>query len=91
MESLDESSNDVINDTMKSIRVKNDYQDTGFVDLIIRANIRRRFREWSLTIPREHGTKNRIRSPWTYLSMNYDNTSKNSIVVHDMEVSYTQY
>lgn len=50
-ESRSETSN-IYNDTFNTIRCYNDYQNSGFIDLIYKDNIERRERSWSLHVPR---------------------------------------
>lgn len=79
------------NRTITHIRAYNEYQDTGLVPLVNsrRGNLQRLFREWNAQVPRVAGTRERIRNPWTFLEIVYDNQDGSQIILHDMIVSYS--
>jgi hypothetical protein len=95
MEMTNANGVDLPNSTFSSIRLWNEYQDTGEVPLVLRSNIRRKFRSWNVEFPRATNgatkTRDRIRNPWTYLKLTLDNPAGNKMVAHDITVSYTEY
>lgn len=95
MEAIDSSGNDLPNTTFSSIRLWNDYQDTGEVNLIQRSNIKRKFRNWNITFPRSMNgvlkTRDRIRNPWSYIKLTLNNPNGYKMVAHDITLSYTEY
>lgn len=86
----------VPNRTLDTIRVKNEFQDTGEVPLIQYKNLQKKFRAWRAYIPRD--TKeiqnyrlNRIRNPWIKLKLSYTpkEGEDNKLVIYDLIVNYT--
>ena len=77
--------------TLSSVRLFNEYQDSGIVPLVLgrNSNLRRKFRDWNATLPRNEGTRQRIRNPWVYLTLQLDNDNNYRMVLHDVIVSYT--
>lgn len=75
--------------TLTQIHAYNEYQDSGLNPLVIgrNGNLRRRFRDWNADIPRDG--RERIRNPWTYLKLQFDNTTNDKLIFHDLIVSYT--
>jgi hypothetical protein len=81
--------------TISHIRAYNDYQDSGYEDLILgrNNNLRRKFRDWNALIPREG--RNRIRAPWIKLEIDFDQTYNNpgnidyKLILHPLNVYYT--
>lgn len=86
------------------IRVSNEYQDTRWYDeegkpkdiVFNSSNLRKKFRVWRALLPRNYGTRQRIRNPWSMITLGWnplnatqtgDNTKK--AVVHDVTVKYT--
>lgn len=79
------------------IEVNNEYQHSGIVPLDNK-NMRKKFRVWRGLIPRNEGTRQRIRNPWTEITLGYrpDNSSGvivsklgKKAVIHDVSVKYT--
>ena len=49
----------------------------------------KKFRTWSFPFPRQKGTMNRIRNPWTKLRFTFDNNSYNGkLLFHDLLITY---
>lgn len=80
---------------MNFIEVDNEYQHSDTV-LLDNKNMRKKFRVWRGLIPRNKGTRQRIRNPWSMITLGWtpinkeqpgDNTKK--AVVHDVSVKYT--
>lgn len=87
------------------IRVNNEYQDTRWYDedgshdvMCNYSNFRKKFRVWRGLIPRNHSTRQRIRNPWTKVTLGWtprDNRGfltegqTDKVVVHDVSVKYT--
>ena len=81
--------------TIGAIRCWNEYQDTcsdiNFVysiPLFVGGNIKRKFRDWNLFIPRNYGTLQRMRGQWIYIKLMFDNTANMKLILHDFIVSY---
>ncbi len=82
-------SNDVFNKTIDNIRCWNEYQDSGSIDLVVGANIKRKFRDWNFFIPRNISNPlQRMRGQWLYMKVVFDNSGNNKLILHDMIVSY---
>jgi hypothetical protein len=84
-------------ETFNTIRAKNEYQDTGEVDLSFiksgyPSNLKKKFRIWRANIPRDSKNKrDRIRNPWIYLTLKYKHNSTKSTektILHDLLVYY---
>ena len=80
-------SSDVFNSSIDSIQVYNEHQDTGSVSLTYGSELKRKFREWKVNVPRESGTRNRMMSPYAYFTMKWTNTGT-SRVLKDVVVNY---
>ncbi len=91
MEATDQDGNDVPNATFDKVSLRNDYQDSTFRNVIVRKNAKRRDRLWNITLPRDYGTRNRIKSPWCTLELLLNNDESHDIIAHDLIVSYTEY
>lgn len=77
--------------TLSNVQVFNEYQDSGLIPLIVgrNSNLRRKFRDWNAILPRNVGTRERVRNPWVYLKLQFDNTTNLKLVLHDIVISYT--
>lgn len=90
------SSKELLNSCpMNFIKADNEYQNTGEVTLD-RKNMRKKFRIWRGLIPRNKGTRERIRNPWTKITLGWNpllkqesENSNNSAIIHDVTVRYT--
>jgi len=95
MEMTDANGIDLPNNTFSSIRIWNEYQDTGDVNLVLRSNLKRRFRSWNITFPRSMNgslkTRDRIRNPWSYIKLTLNNNNGKKMIAHDVTLSYTEY
>ena len=87
-ELYDTNNNDVFDETFNQIRLYNEYQDTGIIDLDD-TNIKRRIRTWHYTIPRDKNERlSRIRNPWVELYLKYDNNLNKRYVIHEIIYNY---
>lgn len=79
------------NETLTKIRLYNEYQDSGLIPLIVgrNSNLRRKFRDWNAILPRNQGSRERIRNPWVKLVLQFDNTSNYKLILHDVIISYS--
>ncbi len=91
LEMTDPNGKDLPTVGLTSIRAYNDYQDSGLVDLELRKNAFKKFRNWKVNFPREEGTRERIRSAWGFGEFVFDNTGGNNLILHDITLFYTQY
>lgn len=80
---------DIPNQTLTSVMLYNEYQDSGLVPLTLNSNISRKFREWRVTLPRQKNTRNRIRNPWVFLKLQIDNANNKEFILHNLIVKYT--
>ena len=86
-EITDSAGADVTDETINSVRVTNDYQDSGVISLVPDTNIRRRLRKWRFAIPRDDLA--RIRDAHAKMLFSWTNTSDNKrIVFHDVITHY---
>lgn len=74
------------------IKASNEYQ-SGTNNTDIR-NTRRKFRIWRSFIPRNDGTRQRIRNPWAMITLGWkpgDSSTNNNkrTIIHDVTVKYT--
>ncbi len=91
MEMKDIYGNDVLNETFTNIMISNEYQESALTPIVVRKNAKRRNRSWSITMPREFNTRNRIKSPWMKMKLILNNSENYEMVAHDLIVSYTEY
>lgn len=90
MELTDQSGNEVLNKGLTGVRVYNDYQDSGLVDLVQRQNVFKKFRNWKINFPRDNGSRDRVRSAWGFTEFSFDNLDGNKLILHDITIFYTQ-
>ena len=83
---------DVHDLTFNKMRVWNEYQDSGEINMLegIRPNLKRKFRNWNIIIPRSNNSRDRINNPWAYIKLEFDKEDSNDyeLVLHDMIISY---
>ena len=91
MEMKGEYDEDLLNETFSLVRLNNEYQYTDFTPIVIRNNAKRRNRDWSITLPRASGSRDRIRSPWASITLRLDNSGDYKMIAHDLIMSYTEY
>ena len=80
------------------IRVENEYQDSGDVDLefskYLPSNLKRKFRVWRASMPRDNNDKkfiaDRIRGPWVKikLGLKSESADKKKMHLHNAVVNY---
>jgi hypothetical protein len=76
--------------TFNFIEVTNEYQGTGLIPLRVGSNLRRKFRIFGVIIPREEGTRNRIRAPYTLIRLDFNHVGDNyEFKCQNITVSYT--
>ena len=91
IEITDAQGRELLNKGLTKVRVYNDYQDSGEIDLVMRRNVFNKFRNWKINLPRQKGSRDRIRSSWGFVEVIFDNTDKNRMILHDMTIFYTQH
>ena len=76
----------IYDETLTSIQITNDYQDTGVITLTPGTNIRRHTRTWRMNALRDDTSKARLRDTYAKVSMVYTNDAgtPRKIVVHDL-------
>ena len=82
---------DLPNVGLTSVRVYNDYQNSGDVGLALRDNMFKKFRHWKVNLPRNANSRDRIRNPWSFIEFTFDNNNGNNMVLHDITVHYTEH
>ncbi|HEX8586046.1 MAG TPA: hypothetical protein VF680_16755 [Allosphingosinicella sp.] len=77
--------------TLTHVRLYNEYQDSGLISLVLgrSTNLRRKFRDWNAILPRNNGTRERIRNPWVFLQLYFQNEDNLKLILHDTIVDYT--
>lgn len=77
--------------TLTHVQTYNEYQDSTLTPLIFARdkNLRRKFRDWDIILPRNNGTRQRIRNPWTYLKLQYEHNNNYQLILHNPIISYT--
>jgi hypothetical protein len=84
----------IYNETFNKIRIHNDYQDTGTLNLVFNDNIKRRMRKWRYVIPRSismnQGDRSdaRIRNSYALIKLIYDNNNNKRIQLFDSIIKY---
>ena len=87
--------------TLSSIQVTNESQDTGEVPLtrlkVINnpksynnkeANLQKKFKIWRIEIPRNHNSLDRIRNTWCKITLKSNNEDSIKTILHDLNVQY---
>lgn len=70
------------------IEVKNEYQKAKYT--FTDATLRKKFRIWRGIIPRNEGTRERIRNPWTIITLGgVAKSGRDLTILHDIAVNYT--
>ena len=91
LELKDINGNEVPNKGLTGVRVYNDYQDSGEVELVLRQNVFHKFRNWKINMPRSKGSRDRVRSAWGFAEFSFDNEDGNKLILHDISIFYTQH
>ncbi|NJN97931.1 MAG: hypothetical protein HC875_29580 [Anaerolineales bacterium] len=86
MEVLNSGGVNQYNETLTSLRVTNDYQDTGTMTLVPGTNIRRHTRTWRINAFGSQTGKARLRDVYAKVSMVHTNSTLNprKVVMHDL-------
>lgn len=90
-ELTDSNGNEILLEGLTGVRVYNDYQDSGVVSLVIRQNVFKKFRNWTVQFPRQSGSRDRVRSAWGFAEFSFENTNGNKLILHDISIFYTQH
>lgn len=73
------------------LKIFNDYQDSQDVNTTYKSNVYRKFRNWSIQLPRDFVNKrDRIRGKWAKITLTIDNSQNNTMVLHDMILTYNE-
>jgi len=75
--------------TLTKVHLWNEYQNSNSKDLLLYSNLSRKFRDWRVTLPRQYNSLDRIRNPWTFLKLQFDNNTNKQLILHDVIVDYT--
>jgi hypothetical protein len=76
----------LVDRTMDTVRVRNDYQDTGVVTITPGTNARRLLRTWRMHLPRDNSA--RIRDSYIRVDFTFDHSNEERIVMHDLITTY---
>lgn len=79
------------NESLTKIRVYNDYQDSGDIELKMRKNLFNKFKNWKVTFPRDNNTRDRVRGAWGFAEFIFDNTDGKDLILHNITIYYTQH
>ncbi|MGK0464763.1 hypothetical protein [Clostridium sp.] len=82
---------EVLNKGLTGVRVYNDYQDSGIVDLVDRSNVFKKFRNWKINFPRDKNSRDRVRSAWGFAEFEFKNPEGNKLILHDISIFFTQH
>ena len=91
METTNSTGKDLPTIGLTKVQVSNDYQDSGSVNLRLRQNVFKKFRNWKVTLPRERNKRERLRSAWGFVKFTFDNPEGNNMVLHNISIFYTQH
>ena len=91
MELTNSTGSEVLNKGLTGVRVYNDYQDSGMVDLVNRQNVFKKFRNYKVNFPRDKGSRDRIRSAWGFAEFEFSNPDGNKLILHDISIFFTQH
>ena len=80
---------DLSNDTLTSVQIWNEYQSSNLTPLVLNSNLSRKFRNWTITLPRNKNSRDRIRNPWIFLKLEFNNTLNKKLILHNMSIHYT--
>lgn len=79
-----------VHETINKIRVFNDYQDSGIINLVPNTNIKRRHRYWKLDVPRDTtpaaytSLKPRMRDYYLITELFFTNNNDKRLILHDV-------
>lgn len=80
-------------DTFDVLNVWNEYQSG---DQVLNyshntpSTLKKKFRIWRAEVPRNNGTRDRIRNPWAYFKLFKNPKNYNKLILHDIVVYYTE-
>lgn len=83
-------------ETFNKLRVTTEYQDTEEINLVNEdykpSNLKKKFRIWGIDIPRNQGTRDRIRNPWCHIFLKYDkkNDDIKTFKFYDAQITYME-
>ena len=77
------------NSTVTDVKIWDEYQESNLTPLVLNSNLSRKFRDWRITLPRKNNSRDRIRNPWVFLMLKFNNTTNKKLILHDMIVYYT--
>lgn len=85
-EAYDSSNNQIHDFTFDKIRIWNDHQDTGVIDLNY-PDLVRLFREWRYVVP-DVGRLERLRSQYFFVSLICSNTNNYDLILQSLQYHY---
>jgi len=75
--------------TFNSLRIRNNYQDTGVLPLITSSNITRRFRTWRMNTLRDQSDDGRLVDNYAKLSLSFTNDGTTKLLVNDITTTFS--
>lgn len=76
---------------LSKVNVSNERQNSGDVPLVLRNNVTKSNGSWSINLPRNKESRERIRSSWGFIKLILDNPNFYDMVLHDVSVYYTEH
>jgi len=86
-ECYDSSDADVMDETVDSLNIYNEYQNTGFITLTPPNNVRKLFRTWRIAVPRDTQGA-RIRGPYCNIELGISNANNRRFILHNVNTYY---
>jgi hypothetical protein len=78
-------------ETLTHTRVYNEYQDSTLTPLIVGRdkNLRRKFRDWNMELPRQLDSRQRVRNPWNFVDLQFTNIDNYKLILHEPVINYS--
>lgn len=88
---FDEDNKELASESLTKLRTYNEYLDSGDVILVNsrNGNMKRFFREWKITIPRNSNSRERMRGTWMYADLVFENSENKRIRLNDIILHYS--
>jgi len=76
---------------IKTVKVWNDYQDSGEVALQYKSNMFRRFRNWGIQLPKDQVRRyDFVRGKWAKIKLDISNADNNTLVLHNILLNHNE-
>lgn len=79
------------NKTFDKLSLYHESQFSDDMNIVVsrNGNARVKFKEWNVQLPREFGTRNRMRNPWMFITLTLSGTENVKMILHDPSISYS--